>query len=116
MSKLIQNIKNGRLLKKNGSWMYCNKCNKTVGYLCYTTYLEFKFDFTCNCGNEGSFHLLYPTESDTQQSTSDLKLVKNRLCCPVDDSPLFTIVGKNIKLADYFITCKACLNKFTNNQ
>jgi hypothetical protein len=97
MSELLKVIENGRLLKNNGSWICCNKCNKTVGYLCYTTYQSFQFDFYYKCGNKGSFKLGYKTDSVLKMSTKDLKINKNRLCCPNDDFPLFTIVEKNVK-------------------
>lgn len=114
MRELLSDIKKGRILKKNGSWMYCEKCNKTVGYLCYTTYQDFQFDFVCKCGNIGSFRLFYKIEEKPVQSNEKLKLNKNRLCCPNDNSPLFSIVEKNIEKVKYSITCKKCLSKFTN--
>lgn len=113
MSDLIKEIKNGRLLKNTGSWMYCDKCNKTVGYICYTTFQYFKFEFECNCGNKGFFKLSYKTDREIQESDEELKLIKNRFCCPNDNSPLFTIVNKNIKQVKYSITCKECLTQFT---
>jgi hypothetical protein len=114
MSELISEIKNGRILKKNGSWMYCDKCNKTVGYLCYSTYQDFRFDFVCKCGNKGSFRFLYKTEEKSVQSNEKLKLNKNRLCCPNDNSPLVTIVDKNIDKVKLSITCKKCLTHYDN--
>jgi hypothetical protein len=114
MSELIKEIKNGRILKNNGSWMYCDKCHKTVGYLCYSTYQDFQFDFVCKCRNNGSFRLKYQTENGLSKSNVELKTIKNRLCCPNDDSPLFTIVDKNIELAKYKVTCKKCLTTFEN--
>ncbi len=115
MSVLTKAIKNGRLLKNTGSWMYCDKCNKTVGYLCYTTFQDFKFDFKCHCGNKGSFNLSYATDKVSGNSNKALTPIKNRLCCPNDLSPLFTIVEKNIKHVNYTITCKKCLTQFTNH-
>jgi hypothetical protein len=114
MSELIKDIKNGRILKNNGSWMYCVKCNMTVGYLCYSTYQNFQFDFDCKCGNKGSFRLAYKSEQDPVKSNKDLEQVKNRLCCPNDDSPLFTIVDKNIESVKYQITCKHCQTEYSN--
>jgi hypothetical protein len=114
MSGLKKEIINGRLLKNTGSWMYCEKCNKTVGYICYTTFQDFKFDFECKCGNKGSFRLSYETDNAIKKSDKELKITKNRLCCPNDNSPLFTIVEKNIKQVKYSITCNECLNEFTN--
>ncbi len=88
MTNLIKQITNGRLLKNNGSWMYCSQCDKTVGYLCYSTYLQFEFNFKCNCGNVGNFQLSYAPEKTFVQGAADLKQNKNRLCCPNDDSSL----------------------------
>lgn len=114
MSELLKEIENGRLLKNNGSWMYCDKCNKTVGYLVYSTYQKFKFEFDCKCGNKGSFKLGYKTDSVSKKSTKDLKINKNRLCCPNDDSPLFTIAEKNIDKVKYSVVCKKCETKYEN--
>lgn len=114
MTELIKEIKNGRILKNNGSWMYCDKCNKTVGYLCYTTYESFQFEFDCKCGNKGAFRLSYKNDLVTKKTTENLKTNKNRLCCPNDDSPLFTIVEKNIEKVNYSVTCKKCLTEYTN--
>ena len=114
MSELIKEIQNGRILKNNGSWMYCGNCNKTVGYLCYSTYQDFRFDFVCKCGNRGSFRLRYPTESELTKSNEELKTIKNRLCCAKDDSPLFTFVEKNVESVLYSIVCKKCKTEYSN--
>lgn len=112
MSELKINIKNGRMLKKNGSWMYCDQCNKTVGYLCYSTYQKFLFNFECSCGNIGSFELGYESDLPVKESDTDLKKIKNRLCCPNDDAPLFTVVDKNIKNVTYQIVCNKCMTEY----
>jgi len=114
MSELIKEIQNGRILKNNGSWMYCDKCNKTVGYLCYSTYQDFQFDFICKCGNKGLFRLKHKTGNGLTKSNKELKTIKNRLCCPNDDSPLFTIVDKNIEQVKYKVTCKKCSTTYEN--
>jgi hypothetical protein len=100
------------MLKNTGSWLYCNKCNKTVGYLCYTTYQSFQYNFNCKCGNFGSFDLEYDTNKKIEKSTKELKLKKNRLCCPNDEAPLFTIVEKNIEDYSYSVCCNKCYNEF----
>lgn len=112
MSNLNKEIINGRILKNNGGWMYCDKCNSTVGYLCYSTYQAFIFDFDCNCGNKGLFKLGYGNKSTTMKSTQPLKICKNRLCCNNDDSPLLSIVEKNIKRVRYSVVCKKCLTEY----
>jgi len=114
MSELIKEIQIGRILKINGSWMYCDKCNKTVGYLCYSTYQDFRFDFACTCGNSGSFRLQYPSDIEVTKSYEGLKTIKNRLCCPKDDSPLCTIVEKNVERVSYVIVCKQCKTEYSN--
>jgi len=112
MRELNKKLKNSRMLKNTGSWLYCDKCNKTVGYLCYTTYQSFKYNFECKCGNLGSFALSYDTDNNIEKSIKELKLKKNRLCCPNDEAPLFTIVEKNIKNYSYEVCCNKCYNKF----
>jgi len=114
MSELKREIKKGRLLKKNGSWMYCEKCNKTVGYLCYSSYSEFMFEFSCKCGSKGLFYLCCE-DVVGKKSNRPLKKLKNRLCCPEDGLPLFTIVEKNIKSVRYKITCKECSSLYSDD-
>jgi len=104
-------IVNGRMLKNYGSWMYCDKCNNTIGYLCYTTYQYFKFKFECNCGNVGLFEL-GRNEGQAKEVEENLIKRKNRLCCPIDDSPLFSVVEKNLKEFSYEIVCNTCLGLY----
>lgn len=115
MEKLKKTITNGRMLKNTGSWMYCNKCDKTVGYLCYSTYQSFRFEFLCNCGNSGTFDLAYESDEKIIKSEIPLKIMKNRLCCPNDDAPLFSIVKKHIKHYSYSIVCNKCHNIYKSN-
>ncbi len=82
--------------------------------MCYSTYQDFQFDFVCKCGNEGSFRLRYETDERSNKSNESLKLVKNRLCCPNDNSPLFTIVDKNVDSAKYLVICKECQTEYSN--
>lgn len=106
--KLIQReLSNGRMLKQNGSWLYCNNCNNTVGYLCYSTYDHFEYIAICKCGVTSSFTLTYE-KTELKINTEPIKLVKNRYCCSNDDSPLFTIVSKNVESYKYSVVCKAC--------
>ena len=112
MKELHKHIVNGRILKNNGSWLYCDKCNKTVGYLVYSKYLNFRFDFDCKCGNKGYFELEYKTDKKIKKSNAELITKKNRLCCPVDEAPLLTIVEKNIEKYTYSVTCNKCFNKY----
>jgi len=107
-------LKNSRLLKEYASWVYCNACNKTVAYLCYITYDLFDFEYTCNCGNHGSVLIEFEHEIPAKSDQS-LRCTKNRLCCPKDDSPLLTIVEKNINEAKYRIICNTCNTEYTSN-
>ncbi|TCO69000.1 hypothetical protein [Marinisporobacter balticus] len=104
---LYREIENGRMLKNNGSWMYCNQCDNTIGYLCYSTYQTFEFKSKCSCGNVAKFKLGY-FEDEYKNSCKDLKLVKNRYCCPHDDSPLFSVVNKNIESYYCKVVCNEC--------
>lgn len=113
MNDLKKVVLNGHMLKNTGSWLYCDKCNKTIGYLCYTTYQDFDFKFHCKCGNSGSFHLEYKTKNKASDSSIELEKKKNRLCCPNDGSPLFTIVEKNIENCSYTVVCNKCYSKFS---
>ncbi|MDP4094057.1 MAG: hypothetical protein Q8920_11930 [Bacillota bacterium] len=108
---LHKQLINARILKNYGSWMYCNKCNSVIGYLCYTTYEYFMFSFTCNCGEHGSIEL-GSKESLGINASHTLLLKNGRLCCPFDQSPLFSIVGRNLKEYDYKVVCKKCINSF----
>lgn len=102
-----KDLYNSRLLKNYGSWIYCNECNKTVGYLCYTTYEYFRFDFECNCGTVGYVEIGEGTKKSRIQDT-DLIVKKKRRCCANDESPLFSTVDKNIMRYEYRVECKEC--------
>ena len=101
-----------RSLKEYASWIYCTDCNKTVAYLCYVTYDLFDFEYICNCGNHGSVFIEFEHDAPTQ-STQSLSLEKNRLCCPKDLSPLFTVVEKNVKSIRFRIVCNTCNTEYT---
>jgi hypothetical protein len=68
----------------------------------------------CKCGNKGAFRLRYQTENELTKANDELKMIKNRLCCLKDDSPLFTIVDKNIEQVNYKVTCKKCSTTYEN--
>ena len=40
MARVLKNkeLVNTRLATNYGGWMYCDKCNENIGYLCYSTY------------------------------------------------------------------------------
>lgn len=99
----------GALLANHyGGWMYCEGCGKTIGYLCYVTYSRVRFSFTCLCGCKGSAEIRFDTERPEVLSSIPPAIIKNRLCCAEDSSPLLTAVEKNLKEYRYEVTCAAC--------
>lgn len=112
---IYKELKNTRLANAYGGWIYCEGCNKTIGYLCYITYDLFKLVYQCKCGNRGSADIAF--ENDTARTDEQpLVTIKNRLCCPADKSPLVTILSKNLDAYKYEITCKACDTKYQEEQ
>ena len=103
--------KNSRLLKEYASWIYCTTCNKTVAYLCYVTYNSFEFDYSCNCGSHGAVSIQFEHDPPVKSSKA-LILVKNRLCCPKDNAPLFSVIEKNIKTYSIRVVCSACNTEY----
>lgn len=113
----VKELVNTRLANGYGGWIYCESCNKTIGYLCYVTYDSFRLDYTCKCGGCGSIHLSFTDEAATvNQSNDSLILIKNRLCCPTDQSPLFTVLSKNLDCYKYEVVCNACNTKYTEEK
>lgn len=109
MTELNRTIRNGRMLKNTGSWLYCGSCDRTVAYLCYTTYLFFRFRFNCLCGSSGEFDLSYEGAPEGKEADKDLYEARGgRLCCPDDGSPLFTIVHKHLESCEYTVCCRKC--------
>lgn len=104
-------LQNTRLANAYGGWIYCGGCSKTVGYLCYVTYDQFNFVYQCKCGNHGSVNIAFESDS-AQTSGQPLITVKNRLCCPADESPMVTVLTKNLDAYKFEITCKACNTKY----
>ena len=56
MTRILKNkeLANTRLATNYGGWMYCDKCNENIGYLCYSTYDRLELKYKCNCGSQGS--------------------------------------------------------------
>ena len=46
-----------RLANTYGGWIYCGECDGSIGYLCYVTYDEVRFGYTCACGGHGSMRI-----------------------------------------------------------
>lgn len=104
----IKEVINSRLLKEYASWIYCNRCNNTIAYLCYVTYDYFDFNYKCNCQNCGHIHIEFDSIAEIKESNKALSIIKNRLCCPSDNAPLITIIDKNLQSYEFTITCNKC--------
>ena len=101
---------NSRLLKNYGSWLYCTNCNKTVAYICYTTYQWIKISFQCTCGSNGDLELKETGAILAEQIDHYNKLIikNNRYCCAVDEEPLFSLVAKQTTMFEYAVSCLKC--------
>lgn len=105
---------NSRLLKNYGSWLYCTNCNKTVAYICYTTYQWIRISFQCSCGSRGYQELKEAGAIIAEQTDNDSKLIviNNRYCCYVDGEPLFSIVAKQVTMFEYDVSCLKCKTRY----
>ena len=110
MARVVKNkeLMNTRLATNYGGWMYCDVCGENIGYLCYATYDEVDFRFKCQCGAEGSVRINFEDSGAGKCCADELVIVKNRLCCADDQSPLMTILDKKLQNYELNITCKAC--------
>ena len=104
---LVKELINTRLANQYGGWIYCDKCNKSIGYLCYVTYDYFFFEYVCNCGSHGSAKLSF-VEKISEECSGNLILSKNRYVCEQDQSPLFTVLTKNLKSYQIKVLCNQC--------
>lgn len=101
-------LEHTKLAANYGGWMYCTHCNTNIGYLCYVTYDKLDFKYTCQCGGKGSVFIEFEDSKDGCHSKDDMITIKNRLCCPKDDSPMITILENKLKNYQFEITCKSC--------
>ncbi len=110
MARVLKNkeLVNTRLATNYGGWMYCDKCNENIGYLCYSTYDSLELKYKCNCGSQGSALLDFEDSKIGKNSKDELVILKNRLCCPKDKEPLITILDKKVESYEMEITCKSC--------
>lgn len=110
MARILKNkeLVDTRLATNYGGWMYCDKCNENIDYLCYSTYDRLELKYKCNCGNQGSAILDFEDSKEGQECNDELIIIKNRFCCPKDNEPLITILDKKISSYEMKITCKSC--------
>ena len=110
MARVVKNkeLVNTRLATNYGGWMYCDKCNENIGYLCYATYDKLELKYKCNCGNLGSVLIDFEDSKTGQECNEELAIIKNRLCCPKDNEPLITILDKKVSSYELKISCKSC--------
>ena len=110
MGRVLRNkeLENTRLATNYGGWTYCTNCNQNIGYLCYSTYDSLKLEYVCNCGSKGYAFLDFQDSKEGSTSNEEMVIVKNRLCCPFDQSPLITILKDKVQSYNLSITCKSC--------
>ncbi len=112
MARILKNkeLVNTRLATNYGGWMYCDKCNENIGYLCYSTYDRLQLKYKCSCGSIGTILLDFEDSKTGKDCNDELIIIKNRFCCPKDNEPLITILDKKVSNYELNITCKSCGN------
>lgn len=110
---IVKELVRTRLASGHGGWIYCGSCGENIGYLCYVTYNRFRFSYQCKCGGCGSMHLAFEDSDPVKEGGNTLITIKNRLCCPHDNSPLFTILYKKLESCRYEVVCEKCGTIYT---
>lgn len=112
MARIVKNkeLENTRLATNYGGWMYCDKCNENIGYLCYSTYDKINLKYKCNCGSRGSVFIDFEDSNIGKKTDKELITIKNRFCCLEDNEPLITLLDKKLSNYEMEITCKSCGN------
>ena len=105
-------LQNTRLLKEYASWAYCGSCGSTVAYLCYVTYDRFEFEYKCKCQDTGHIYIEFENGGNVAESRESLLIVKNRLCCRKDQSPLLSLVTKNLLEYKLSVVCNQCNTQY----
>lgn len=113
---IVKELINTRIASNYGGWIYCDCCGENIGYLCYVTYDNFKLDYQCKCGKHGKIYIAFGDIEDAKMTNNQLILIKNRMCCPVDQSPLFTILDKKLIFYRYEIECVRCNTKYVDKK
>ncbi len=57
-------------------------------------------------------HLAFRDVSSAAPTTRPLITIKNRLCCPNDQSPLFSVLEKKLNSYQYEVVCNNCGTKY----
>jgi len=109
-------LENTRLATNYGGWMYCENCGENIGYLCYSTYDKLQLKYQCNCGKKGKVLLEFVDSCDGSNNNNDLIIIKNRLCCPLSNDPLITLLDKKLLSYNMDITCKECSNIYNKKK
>lgn len=106
MSRVIKNkeLVNTKLATNYGGWMYCDKCNENIGYLCYSTYDRLELKYICNCGSQGRVIIDFEDSKIGKECNDILTVVKNRLSCSKDNDPLITMLDKKVDSYEMKIT------------
>lgn len=113
---VVKELHATRLANEYGGWIYCEACGQSIGYLCYVTYDAVMFTYQCACESKGSMHIAFGEESNLTPCDDDMVSIKNRLCCPKDESPLITVLGKKLNVYRCEIGCTACKQTYTKEQ
>ena len=99
---------NTRLATNYGGWMYCDKCNENIGYLCYSTYDRLELKYKCNCGSQGSVIIDFEDSKIGKKCNNELIIIKNRFCCSKDNESLITVLDKKVNSYEMKITYRSC--------
>lgn len=113
---MIKELVNTRLASGYGGWIYCQSCGKNIGFLCYVTYHSFRLEYKCECGSYGNMQIAFGDVSSVTKGDDKLITIKHRLCCPNDQSPLFTVLEKSLSSYKYQVVCKACNKEFSEEK
>lgn len=109
---IIKELKSTRLANGYGGWIYCDHCGENIGYLCYVTYDNLNLTYQCKCGNQGRIQIAFDEVRESVCSQQKLIQIKNRRCCPADQSPLMTILEQKLVSYAYEIDCVNCMTKY----
>lgn len=112
----MKELNNTKLASTYGGWIYCDHCGENIGYLCYVTYDNFRFEYECNCGGKGNVCINFGDVNNPSRTTDQLILIKNRLCCPNDASPLLTILENKLISYHCEIDCVSCKTRYSREK